>query len=188
MNVTNLVDDNDLIKVENLSDLQVGYVLASSKVTRRFMPHVYMSISARELRELSYQRGGLYLLQNYLRIYNKDLAAEFGVSKDSFDHEYNWTSDDIDACLKSSDINKLLDALDFAPQGIVDTIKQRAIDMEIPDKRKLEAIGKRTNCDMESIIRNKHAYDNADSESEEEKTPKRRRSETTPTVRRRRSA
>lgn len=180
------VKDDEMVRVENLSDMQCGYVLVSSGVIRRFMPHVSMNIPARELRELSYQRGGLYLLQNYLRVHNKALAEEFGVSEDSYDHEYNWTSADIDRCLDDTDINPLLDALDFAPEGVVDTLKQRAIEREITDKRKLEAIGKRTNSDLEAMIRNKHAYDNAD-EGKEEEAPKRRRTASTAT-RRRRSA
>lgn len=182
----NEVDGNTPVVVENLSDIQVGYVLTSTGLTRRFMPHVPMSIKASELRELSWQRGGLYLLQNYLRINNKDLAAEFGISEDTYDHEYQWSIADVDDCLKNKPIDVLLDALDFAPDGIVATIKDRAIELEIPDTAKLRAIGKRTNSDLEAMIRNKHAYDNVDEEKDDDK-PKQRRVAKAPQRRRRAS-
>lgn len=156
--VVNLVKDEDKIRVENLSDTQIGYVLSNGK-TVRFQPHMSMPVTAGELRQLSYQRGGLYLLQNYLRICNKDLAEEFGVSEDSYDHEYAWSQKDIDDCLLNKDINVLLDALDFAPQGIVDTLRQRAVELEIPDTRKLKAIGDKVGVDLQAVIKNKHVYD-----------------------------
>lgn len=174
MSQLNYVKDEDLIRVENIADMQIGYVLASNGKTQRFMPHVSRMIPAGELRELSYQNGGLYLLQNYLRVCDKTLAEEFGVTDDSFSHEYAWNDQDIDRCLKSDDINVLLDALDFAPQGIVDSLRQRAIELEIPDTRKLKAIGDKTGIDMQAVIRNKHAYDGADDGSQETKNKRRR--------------
>lgn len=180
-----IVKDTDMIKVENLSDLQCGYVLISNGATRRFGPHVHRDIPAGELRELYLQHGGPYLLQNYLRVYNKELAEEFGVSDDAYDHEYSWTTRDVDNCLNNDDIDVLLDALDFAPQGIIDSLKERAVELEIPDKRKLEAIGKKTNSNLEAMIRNKHAYDTDDDAKDD--TPKRRRKSDDVPMRRRRA-
>ena len=169
-----VADESKRVKVENMSDVQVGYVLSSSNIVRRFMPHVSMDISIGELRELSLQHGGDFLLKNYLRINDRELAKEFGITEDSYDHEYNWTQKEIDACLNDANCDVLLDALDFAPDGIVQSIKDRAIELEVSDRKKLDAIGKRTNCDLEAIIRNKHAYDDVDQEKKDEK-PKRRR-------------
>lgn len=177
------LNNSDTVIVENLSDNQCGYVLATNGQVRRFMPHIQMEIPVQELRELYYQHGGPYLIQNYLRIHNRNLAAEFGISDDEYSHEYSWTAQDVDKCLKEDDINVLLDALDFAPQGIVDSLKQRAVELEIPDTRKLKAIGEKTNSDLEAMIRNKHAYDTAADTVKEQ--PKQRRVSNTPQRRRR---
>lgn len=183
----NIVEDDELITVENMTNVQVGYILPTSNVTRRFIPKVKMKIAASELRELSYQSGGLDLLQNYLRVNNEELAAEFGVSSDSFENEYNWTEADVDNCLRNADLDVLLDALDFAPAGIVEALKNRAVELEISDNQKLKAIGEKTNCDLSVIIKNKHAYDNvseSEGTSEKKATTRRTTKKTTTTARR----
>lgn len=181
----NIIDNDAEVQVENMTDIPIGYVLPSSGVIRRFVPSVAVAVKVRELRELSYQNGGEDMLRNYLRVKNRDLAREFGVSDDSFDNEYNWTEKDIDNALNSADIDILLDALDFAPEGIVTYLKNRAIKLEIPDTRKLEAIGRKTGCDMQEIIRNKHAYDNVDGSFEEKPKARRAAKKTTTNTRRR---
>lgn len=182
----NIVEDDELITVENMTNVQVGYILPTSNVTRRFIPKVKMRIAASELRELSYQSGGLDLLQNYLRVNNEELAAEFGVSADSFENEYNWTEADVDNCLLNAELDVLLDALDFAPEGIVEALKNRAVELEISDNQKLKAIGEKTNSDLSVIIKNKHAYDNvsASDGTSEKKTTTRRTAKKTTTTRR----
>lgn len=188
MSTVKEIDGDTDIKVEDIADFQVGYVLTSTGKTVRFMPHVPRLVKASELRELSWQHGGLYLLQNYLRVYNRDLAMEFGISEDTYDHEYQWTEKDVDDCLLRKDIDVLLDALDFAPQGIVDTLKDRAIELEIPDTNKLRAIGRKTGSDLEAMIANKHAYDNVEEDNAQDETPKRRRVSSNSTPQRRRRA
>lgn len=183
----NIVEDDELITVENMTNIQVGYILPTSNVIRRFIPKVKVKIAASELRELSYQRGGLDLLQNYLRVNNEELAAEFGVSADSFENEYNWTEADVDNCLLNAELDVLLDALDIAPEGIVEALKNRAVELEISDNQKLKAIGERTNCDLSVIIKNKHAYDNvsaSEGTSEKKAVTRRTAKKTTTTTRR----
>ena len=65
-----------------------------------------MRVSAGELRELFFQPGGSILLQNYINVGNKSLAAEFGVPCDAI--EYNWTEADVNKCLLEDDINSIL--------------------------------------------------------------------------------
>ena len=181
------IKDDEQVTVENMTNIQVGYILPSSGVIRRFLPKVKATVNAGELRELSYQNGGLDLLQKDLRVNNRQLAAEFGVDDDVYDHEYSWTTKEVDACLNDPDINVLLDALDFAPEGIVESLKNRAVELEIADTNKLKAIGEKTHCDLAAIIKNKHAYDDANEEKAETKAKTRRVSnkKTSSTTRRR---
>ena len=53
----------------------------------------------------------------------------------------------------------LLDALDFAPEGIIDLIEKRAIELELPNMNKRKAIMNKTGVNITKSIENHHAYD-----------------------------
>lgn len=170
MTTTNIVDNDTLVEVTNLTSHRVGYVLDSG-VHRRIAPHASMRLTAGELRELSYRPGGPQILTDFLRVENKDLAHEFGVSDDTV--EYDWTLKDVQAALTTDDIDVLLDALDYGPEGIKQELIDQAVKMEIADERRREAIKKATGADISVMIANNHMYDNQD-ENAEETTSQRR--------------
>lgn len=169
-----LIKDNTLVSVTNMMDHNVAYKLDNG-VRRHFAPHATIKVKAEELRNLSYQPGGVDLLNNFLQVKNKNLAREFGVSDETV--EYNWTEQDVINALTTEPIDVLLDALDFGPEGIVQQLQTKAVELEIPDMDKREAIMKKTGFDISKMIKNKHAYDNED-ESKEEKKPTTRRTTT----------
>lgn len=179
----NLIEDATIVPVKNVMRHDVGYTTLNG-IRRYFAPGLTMNITAGELRELSYVPGGLVLLQDYLQVGNAELAREFGIEEDMV--EYNWNEKDIEAAVTTADLDVLLDALDFAPDGIKEAIKDKAIELEIPDKNRIQAINKAMNCDIETIIRNKHAYDTAADKAEE--TPKVRRTAPKKTTNRRRTS
>ena len=167
-----LVADDTIVPIRNIVNCETGYILTSSGHSRRLMPGVVMRVTAGELRELYYQPGGSILLQNYIHVGNADLCKEFGVPEDMI--EYNWTAEDIKKALTEDPIEVLLDALDFAPQGVIEAIKDDAVSLEINDKAKIDAISKKTGIDIDAAIKNKHAYDeNGDTDVTEK--PKQRR-------------
>ena len=169
---TTKVADDDLVQITNMMDFPAGYVVDLTGVRRVLPPHASFRVKAGELRELSYQLGGIDILQNYIRVCNRSLALEFGIDVND-QVEYNWTEADVDRCLLNDDIDVLLDALDFAPDGIKQLIVDRAIKLEIPDVNKRQAIKDAMGTDITSAIENRHAYD--DQEETEEKKPARRR-------------
>lgn len=181
-NEVELISDDTLVPIRNIVNCETGYILSSSGRARRLIPGVTMRVSAGELRELFFQPGGSILLQNYINVGNKSLAAEFGVPCDAI--EYNWTESDVNKCLLKDDINVLLDALDFAPQGIVETLKDKAIELEINDRAKIKAIAEKTGVDIDAAIKNKHAYDNSDTNVADK--PRQRRVQKTAEPRKRR--
>ena len=164
-NEVELISDDTLVPIRCLGDTDTGYILSTSGRSRRLVQGVTMKVKASELRELYFQPGGAVLIQNYIHVGNKQLALELGVPEDSYDHEYSWTAADVAKCLTEYNIDVLLDALDYAPYGIVDFLKDKAIELEIPDNSKIQAITKKTGVDIAAAIRNKHAYDNPDSDS-----------------------
>ena len=147
-----IVPDDEVITVTSLSDSIVSYRTPSG-VEREFPPKATFKIKAGELRELFYDRGGKVLLQNYLKVGNPSLAHEFGVSDDVV--EYNWTDKEIDAALTTASMDVLLDALDFAPTAIVNRLVNRAVELEIPDINRMEAITKSTGLNIFNMIQNK---------------------------------
>lgn len=186
--VTNAVTvkDEDMVAVRNLTLNPVAYHVPSLNGLRRELPpRATIKVSAGELRQLNYELGGARLLRDYLSVGNKSLAQEFGVDPDTFDNEYNWTLADIDKALLGNDDNVLLDAMDFAPDGVKDSIAQRAVELEIPDMNRRNIISKATEYDIDQMIKNKQQIEADDKEEKEEKKTARRRSSTTSTSKRR---
>lgn len=176
METVDIIADDVIVPIRNIVDFETGYILTSSGRARRLMPNVVMRVTAGELRELFWQPGGTFLLQNFIHVGNKELAAEFGVPADAI--EYDWTEKDIVKCLTVDDLDVLLDALDFAPAGIIETLKDKAIELEITDLTKIKAISDKTGIDINAAIKNKHAYEEINNDNAEEK-PKTRRAKST---------
>ena len=185
MEEINFVDDNEIVALENIAGHDVGYTLESSNISRTITPRVSIRVPAREVRELAASYGGLIMLQNYVRVDNKDLAREVGVPDDCL--EYWWTEQDIQEALTTSPIEVLLDALDFAPQGIKEQLEQQAVEQEISDNNRLKAIGEALSVDLFSMIKNKHLFDNED-DTNKVAEPRRRRTSQEATGRHRRVA
>lgn len=182
---TTVVKDTDIIPVRNLCDHNVTALIPSLGVRREFPAGATLKVKAGELRALSYETGGDFLLINSLRVGNRDLALELGVSEDAWDNEYNWDTARVRKCLLEDELSVLQDALDFAPDGIRDEICTLAVDLEIPDVRKREVIKEATGNDITRQIENRHA---AASTVPEEEKPKRRRTTTGTTATCRRTA
>lgn len=166
--------DNAMVKVRNLADHMVGFVLPDEHKRITFQPNEEKSVRVGDLRSLNYSSAGSVLMREYLAVADKALAEEFGVSADSFDNEYSWTVEDVDRVLQEGSIEELLDALDYAPSGVIDTIKDRAIELEINDVAKRSAITSKTGFDITATIENRHK-EGADAEPKKATTPRRRR-------------
>nr|DAR02229.1 MAG TPA: hypothetical protein [Bacteriophage sp.] len=168
----NLVPDDTMVKLVNMMDSPTGYKLMNGTF-RRFAPRGTMSVTAGEVREVSNMPGTITLFQNYLRIDNKDLATELGVSDDSFEHEYSWGRDEIVGALTTEPIEVLLDALDYAPDAIKESLVDIAVELEIPDVNRRKAIKDATGKDVTKMIEIKNAYKD-ESQKEDDKPTERR--------------
>lgn len=180
---TNIVDDSVIVPVTNMVSHTVALQL-SNGLFRRFAPNATMNIAAGELRQASYNHGNLIIFQNFLRVGNKDLAEEFGIDSDEV-IEYNWSTNDIIKCLQEGSLEELLDALDFAPEGIVQEIVDKAVELEISDERKRKAIKDKTGADISVMISNSHVYDNQDENTDNKPTQRRAAKKTTTSTTRR---
>lgn len=166
------ISDEELIKVQNLTDFLVVYTLPERNIKRSFAGQQVREIAAQELRELYMSPGGAELLRNYLSVKNKELALEFDIDEDVYNHEYNWTKEDIDKLLTSGSLDALKDALEFGPSGIVDSIINEAVTLAIPDNDKLKIIQEFTGRDVANMIQLAKAL--AEEKEEQPKTSSRR--------------
>ena len=176
-------DDREFVIVVNMSNHDVGFTLTTSQKRRSLVPGVRLEMTKGEVRELNYEPGGHYMLMNLLRVTDKALAKEIGVDDDCV--EYWWDDEDIDRVLNDpKSLPELEDALEFGPEGIVDRIISKAVEDNLADNDKVEAISRITGRDVRAMVQNLHAYDamrpkSGDASSKRRrKTPKRRRAVT----------
>jgi len=145
-----MLENNTIIKVKNRDNGTVGYVIPDlGNLHRSFQPHEEKDISYEELKKLSYLPGGNVILKDYLIIENEDAVAEL---LGEVEPEYNYTEEDIKNILERGSVDQLLDALDFAPSGVIDLIKDMAVKIELNDVRKREAILQKTGFNVTSAI------------------------------------
>jgi hypothetical protein len=116
-------------------------------------------IPMEELRKLSYQPGGLYILENCLVIDNDEAIEELlhGVEP-----EYKYTEKDVEYILTQASLDEFLDCLDFAPNGVIDMIKTKAVDIRLNDVNKRQAILAKTGFNVTKAIEINHMSQAAD--------------------------
>lgn len=144
-----MIDDNELVKVQNLTDYRVIYTAYTGQ-RRSFEGNAFLRVPAIEVRQLNYTTGGNVLLRNYLSVRNRELAEEIGIEE--FDQEYSWDDEDIERVLISGSEDELEDALDFAPKGVIEAIVDKAVKISLPDNNKRKLIFEHTGKNINNMI------------------------------------
>lgn len=139
-------------KVKNRSSNRVMYSVPDLGVFRDFVPGEVKQISHEELEKLSYRPGGVTLISSYLQIDDLEAASEFNAGR-PVELEYNFDENDVADLLRNGSLDSLLDALDFAPAGVVELIKTLAVSLPLADNNKLSAIKAKTGFDAAAAIR-----------------------------------
>lgn len=165
-----MLEKDTLVKVTNRDNGIVGYSIPDlGNLKRDFEYGESKDITVEELRKLSYIPGGMYILKNCLIIDNKDLVEEL---LGEVEPEYYYTEKEVKDLLLNGSIDEFMDCLDFAPQGTLDLVKRYAVELEINDLAKREAIKEKLNFDVSGAISiNKQAAE----DNEEKDTTKNRR-------------
>ena len=136
------------VKVTNRNNGYTGYTLTSG-VKRLFNIGETKQISIDELRELSQIDGGEYMLRNYLIVDDKSALEFLNITPEP---EYYYTEKEIKVLLEEGSLDQLEDALNFAPQGVLDLIKDISIKIELPDTRKRKMIFDKTGFSVDNAI------------------------------------
>lgn len=165
--------DKEKIEVINRDSGTVGYVIPDMhNLHRVFQVNEKKYIPFEELRSLVGVPGGVYLLENCLQIQNEAVIQEL---LGTVEPEYYYSDQDVKSLLLNGSLNQLEDCLNFAPSGVIDILKNEAINCELNDVKKRDLIFKKTGLNISAAIANKKL---AAEEGEEQEQPKQRKAAT----------
>jgi len=158
------------VAVINRDSGTVGYVIPDlNNLHRTFQTNETKYIPFEELRSLANVPGGIYLLENCLQIQDEEVIKDL---LGSVEPEYYYSKEDVKSLLLNGSLEQLEDCLNFAPSGVIEILKDEAINCELNDVRKRDLIFKKTGLNISTAIKNNHL---AEEENEEEEAPKRRK-------------
>ena len=155
-------DMNKMVSVTNRSSGRVIYRIPERGIRREFNVNETKQIPYEELVQLSYQKGGRNLMTNMLQIKEIKVTESLNIHTEP---EYHMSEADIVHMLLEGSLDELKDALDFAPTGVVQIIKDKAVELPVHDMRKRQAIFEMTGFNVTSAIEN-NAPDEDDAQAE----------------------
>lgn len=165
------MEDTYKVKIKNRLNTPVIYhVQEMNGLRREFAGREEKVVTFEELRMLSYTNGGRIILQNYLIIKDPDVIEELGLNVEP---EYFYEKEQVIDLLKNGSMDEFLDCLDFAPDGVIDLIKEYAISLPLNDVAKREILKEKLDYDVDKVIEIQKATQEGN--EEEAKTPNGRR-------------
>ena len=130
-------DMKKLVKVTNRCGGMAIYKIPEHGIRREFIAGESKMIPYEELVWLSYQPGGRNMMSNTFLIEEVKATQELNIHTEP---EYFMTEADVINMLQNGSVDELKDALDFAPTGVVQIIKDQAVALPVYDTRKRQAI------------------------------------------------
>ena len=162
------------VKVKNRSASVVVYNIPDMGIRREYSPNEIKTVSFEELEKLSYQMGGVKLIESCLLINNRDVLDELSIRPEA---EYFLEGKSaIEKYISTCSIDLFKDCLDFAPEGVIDIIKEVAVAMPLTDTEKLDALKSSTGFDAAEARRHDLEDRKENVASEDVKTTQRRAS------------
>lgn len=169
--------------LKNRSAGMAGYKIPELNIKREIAPGQTIKITDTELEKLLFQDGGRTLVEEYLQILSDDAIKNFSIKAEV---EYNMSESDVVELIKNGSLDEFLDALEFAPSGVIDLIKAFAVSLPMTDTDKRDAVKEILGFDVDAAIR--HEKEDADEAKENnpsaEKPKTRRASNSTQKTRR----
>lgn len=135
--------------VKNRSSSTVVYRIPETNLRREFAPGETKVLPFGELEKLTYQPGGRELLENFLQIVEEEVTSNLNVHREP---EYNLSEAQIKDLLLKGSLDSFLDALDFAPIGVIDLIKTMSVSLPLTDYNKRDALKKKTGFDVDKAL------------------------------------
>ena len=151
-----------MYRVKNRGASTVVYKIVDKGIRREFKPGQIIPISSEELEELTFQPGGTMILSQFLQILDLEGIQAAGIRPEP---EYHMSEADVAKLITSGSLDAFLDALDFAPIGVIDLIKKLSISIPMVDIPKRKALKEKTGFDVEAALRH-----NEESKEDDQKT------------------
>ena len=138
-----MINQDTLYNVKNRSSSVVVYRIPESNLRREFAPGETKRIPFGELEKLTYQQGGREMLEQFLQIVDEVVTTDLNV---------HMSESQIRDLLVSGSLDAFLDALDFAPIGVIDLIKTMAVKLPLTDLNKRKALKEKTGFDVDKAL------------------------------------
>lgn len=149
-----MISKDTIYSVRNRSASMVVYKIPEANIRREWQPGEVKRIPFGELEQLSYQAGGRELMANFLQVVEEEVTDRLGINREP---EYNMNEQQIIDLILNGSLDAFLDALDFAPIGVIDLIKNFSVSLPITDMNKREALKRKTGFDVDKAIANEKA-------------------------------
>ena len=146
-----MIDKNKEVQVTNRDKGSVGYTIPDlGNLTRQFQSGETKTLTYEELEKLSWIPGGEYILKNCLIIHDPEIVDALLYNVEP---EYYYDQKDLIRLMQVGSLDEFLDCLDFAPEGVLDMIKDLAVKMPLNDVAKRDAILQKLNFDVTNSIK-----------------------------------
>lgn len=160
-----MINRDTIYNVKNRSSSVVVYKIPERNIRREFAPSEVKRIAFGELEDLTYQPGGRELIQNFLQIMDEVVTKDLNIHREP---EYNMSEAQVKDLILNGSLDAFLDALDFAPLGVIDLIKDLSVKLPISDIHKRQALKEKTGFDVDRAIANDMASREPDTIVEKE--------------------
>lgn len=144
-----MITETTMYNVKNRSSSIVVYRIPETNLRREFEPGEIKRVPFGELEKLTYQPGGRELLENFLQILEEEVTTDLNVHREV---EYDMSETQIRDLLLSGSLDAFLDALDFAPIGVIDLIKTMSVQLPLTDLNKRRALKEKTGFDVDRAL------------------------------------
>lgn len=149
-----MITSDTMYNVKNRSSSVVVYRIPETNLRREFQPGETKKIPFGELEKLTYQPGGHALLEEFLQIVDEAVTNNLNVRREV---EYDMSEAQIRDLLTHGSLDAFLDALDFAPIGVIDLIKTMSVSLPLEDYNKRKALLEKTGFDVDKAVANLQA-------------------------------
>ena len=165
------MSNEQIFNVKNRSAGTVVYRVPELNVRRVFTPGEVKKISYGELEALSFTPGGKELIAEYLQVRNIAALNNLNVN---VEQEYFMDKDQVVELIRSGSSDQWIDALNFAPAGVIELIKQLSVELPLADYNKRQILKEKLGFDVDAAIRNSSINDTTETATAFSNGPTRR--------------
>ena len=144
------MSNEQVYNVKNRSAGMVVYRIPEHNVRRVFQPGEVKRISHAELEALSFRPGGREIISEYLQVRNVEVLNELNIA---VEQEYFMDRDQVVELIQVGSIDQWIDALNFAPVGVIELIKQLSVELPLMDYNKRQTLKEKLGFDVDAAIK-----------------------------------